>query len=365
MDIRKFYYLLVAVFVGLSVNAQQNSDTLRLMFVGDIMSHKPQLASAYDAVTKQYDYTENYKYLTPIFHKADFVFANLETTVGTKPYSGYPQFSAPIALVRAGKNAGITHFATANNHSCDKRKRGIIGTLNVLDSLQVAHFGTYRNLQEKQNNTPLLIQKNGFTLALLNYTYGTNGLPTPKPTVVNRIDKRLIKKDIEKAKTMHPDGIIVFLHWGNQYQNKASKQQKDLAKWLHQQGVAMVIGSHPHVIQPISIRIEKPTALQQELTVYSLGNFISNQRTFPRAGSMIVVVQLIKNTDGKLKISKFETLPIWVYKYAENKKWHYEILPIEQFKFNPVYFKKNTYYQDMMRYLMHYKRILAKNSLIK
>jgi len=122
----------------------------------------------------------------------------------------------------------------------------------------------------------------------------------------------------------------------------------------------MVIGSHPHVIQPISIRIEKPTALQQELTVYSLGNFISNQRTFPRAGSMIVVVQLIKNTDGKLKISKFETLPIWVYKYAENKKWHYEILPIEQFKFNPVYFKKNTYYQDMMRYLMHYKRILAK-----
>ncbi len=358
MKILRYFIGLCLVLLVFSTNAQQKQDTLRLMFVGDIMSHKPQLTSAYDKITKQYDFSENYKYVAPIFKQADFVIANLETTIGLKPYSGYPQFSAPVAMVQAAKQAGITHFATANNHSCDKRKRGIINTIKVLDTLQVAHFGTYKSQDDKENISPLLIQKNGFSLALLNYTYGTNGLPVPKPTVVNLIDKTKILADINKAKKLQPDGIIVFLHWGMQYQNKPNTRQKNLAKWLHEQGVTMVIGSHPHVVQPNSIDMDKPTAQQQKLTVYSLGNFISNQRTFPRAGSMIVDIKLVKNSEGNLKIAQFKTLPIWVYKYAGNNKWHYEILPIEQFKFNPNYFSKNKYFQDMMRYLMHYKRIV-------
>lgn len=360
MKSQRYLIVFLLAFLSFATHAQQTQDTLRLMLVGDIMSHKPQLTSAYQADTKTYDFSENYKYVVAIFSQADFVIANLETTIGLKPYSGYPQFSAPVAMVQAAKQAGITHFATANNHSCDKRKRGIINTIEVLDTLQVAHFGTYKSRDDKENNTPLLIQKNGFTLALLNYTYGTNGLPVPKPTVVNLIDKTKMLADINKAKELNSDGIIVFLHWGLQYQNKPNARQKNLAKWLHEQGVAIVIGSHPHVVQPNSIDMSKQTATEQELTVYSLGNFISNQRTFPRAGSMIVDIKLVKNNDGKLKIAQFDTQPIWVYKYAENHKWHYEILPVEQFKFNPNYFTKIKYFQDMMRYLMHYKRIVKK-----
>ena len=352
--------LLIVLDCSLAIGQQPN-DTLSIMFVGDIMNHGPQLRAAYRKETKQYDFSENFKYVASIFKKSDIVVANLETTIGVKPYSGYPQFSAPAALVRDCKKAGITHFGTANNHSCDKRKRGIVNTIKVLDTMQVAHFGTYSNVAERIANTPLMLQKKGISLALLNYTYGTNGLPIPKPAVVNLIDTIQIKKDIVKAQNLRADVIIVFLHWGNQYQHKPNNKQKKMAKWLHQNGVAMVIGSHPHVIQPNFINLPQPNILQQELTVYSLGNFISNQRTYPRDGSMIVGVKMIKDAEGNTRITEFTTQPIWVYKYFKAKKWHFEIIPIEQLKFNPVYFEQNKQYQKMLRYYKHYKSIIKQN----
>ncbi len=117
-------------------------------------------------------------------------------------------------------------MATANNHSCDKGLKGTINTLDVLDTLNIKHFGTYRNTKERDSLTPLIIQKNNIRIALLNYSYGTNGIPVPYPAKVNLIDKKQIKADIDKARNLLPDAIIVFLHWGTQYKFKPNQAQK-------------------------------------------------------------------------------------------------------------------------------------------
>ena len=357
---RTFYSFLLSLFF-VSVSAQTSiSDTLRIMFVGDIMNHGPQIKAAYDAKSKDYHYDENFQFLLPIFSQADWVIGNLETTLGVKPYAGYPQFSAPPALARDCQQAGVNVLATANNHSCDKRKKGIINTLDVLDTLQIKHFGTYRSQKERDSLTPLILQSKGFSIALLNYTYGTNGLPVPYPTKVNIIDKKQIKADIEKSKLLHPDAIIVFLHWGTQYKSKPNGYQKDLVKFLHKQGINIIIGSHPHVLQPIEYKNDTLNK-RQELTVYSLGNFISNQRTYPRDGSMILRFEITRDIEGNLRILPPKTVPLWVYKYNKKKKRHYEILPVEDFIYSPNFFKRNADYQKMMRYYKYYDEIIGKD----
>jgi len=356
----KIYSIIVLILIRihLLVAQQLPADSLQIMFVGDIMSHGPQLQAAYQATDKTYDYTENFKYVKTIFQQADFVIGNLETTLGVKPYAGYPQFSAPPALAKACRDAGINVLATANNHSCDKGRRGIVKTLDMLDSLQILHTGTYRNQKEKQEKNALIVEKNGIKLALLNYTYGTNGIPVPAPTQVNLIDTTAIKKDIKIARLENPDDIIVFLHWGEQYQNHPNKSQKKLVDFLHRQGVSWIIGSHPHVIQDVDYEQDYLNN-QTYFTVYSLGNFISNQRKFPRDGSIIVSLKFTKNAkSGRLQLSGYKTLPVWVYKYTKEDKRHYEILPVEDFLFRPDYFIRNSDYKKMMQYYKHYIDII-------
>jgi len=352
-----FYYISILLIYSLTTAQKHPVDTLKIMFVGDIMNHGPQLRAAYNSSTGEYDFSGNFTYVQPVFSKAHMVVGNLETPVGLKPYAGYPQFSAPPALVTACKQAGIGVLATANNHACDKRKKGIIATLDVLDSLQVYHLGTYRNQREKDSLTPLLVPVAGVQVALLNYTYGTNGLPVPYPTKVNLIDKQKIKEDIAKAKAKNPDILMVFLHWGEQYHNKPDKAQKELAAFIRGQGVDLIIGSHPHVIQAVDYEMDVLNN-RTYLTAYSLGNFISNQRTAPRDGSMILSLNLTRNSQGNWQVAGYETIPIWVYKYQKDKKWHYEILPVEDFKLQPEYFTQNADYQKMMRYYKHYQQLM-------
>jgi len=350
---RIFLFTLIFPFLGL---AQMQKDTIepsvvKIIFGGDLMSHGPQLKAAYNDSTKVYHFHGSFSRLLPLFKDQDLVVLNLETNLGVKPYSGYPAFSAPPALARAAKEAGVNMFVTANNHSCDKGKRGIIKTLNILDRLDMKHTGTFKNKKEKDSLYPYLTESNGIKIAWLNYTYGTNGLPTPFPTKVNRIDLKNIAKDVAKAKALNPDIIIAFMHWGTQYQSQASAEQKSLVKYLHTLGVRYIIGSHPHVLQPIEW--DKKNSLEEKFTVYSLGNFLSNQRKFPRDGSMLVSMELKKDKTGTF-IDKLKIIPIWVYKYSKDGKRHYEILPVEDFILNPDYFIENKDYQKMMKYYKHF-----------
>ena len=300
-------YLKTLVFIVLSIftttiDAQESetvpTKTLKLLFVGDIMGHSPQITSAYDTATQTYNYSPCFQYVKPIIEQADLAIGNLEVTLpGKKPYTGYPIFKSPDALATAVKEAGFDVIVTANNHSNDGRLKGLTHTIDVLRDLKIHQTGTFKNEAEKAVYYPLMVYKNGFKLAFLNYTYSTNGIPTPKPAMVNWIDEEQIKKDIGTAKVLRPDAIIVMMHWGLEYKINESPVQQDLAKKIFNWGADLVIGAHPHVVQPI--KETKNAAGKKGVVAYSLGNFISNQQYKNTDGGLIFEIELQKEANKR------------------------------------------------------------------
>ncbi len=333
----------------------QSADTSRLslLFVGDIMGHGAQITSAYDDSTKTYDYSECFRYIKPVISKSDVAFANLEVTLAGKPYKGYPQFSSPDQLAVAVKDAGFDVLVSANNHACDRRKNGIVRTIKVLDSLAITHTGTFVNIEQRNGLYPLIIERNNIRLAVLNYTYGTNGIPVPKPTIVNLLDSAVIQKDLIKAKALNPDKIIVIVHWGTEYQNLPNSQQKKWYAFLKNHGADVVIGSHPHVIQPMEWDRD-----DGKFVVYSLGNFISNQRAMPKDGGLIVKLTLEK-AGGNTRLADASYLFSWVYRPKINGKYHFMILPAAEYEMMPPFFQADsTAYPKMMRFLKFERNLL-------
>ena len=295
------------------------------------MQHDSQIEAAYYPAKGKYDYTDCFKLLKPYFESADLTIGNLELTLAGPPFKGYPQFSAPDELAVALKDVGVDVLVTANNHSVDRRKRGLERTIRVLDSLGILHTGTFRDSSERANTYPLLIEKNGFKLALLNYTYGTNGIPVTLPTIVNLIDTVQIKMDLQRAKEKKIDAIIVFMHWGDEYQTQPNKIQKQLALLCFKNGASLVIGAHPHVLQPMEWNKE-----ENQLVAYSLGNFVSGQRPRNRDGGAMLRVELEKISTDSLSVTSIDTAQYmlqWVYKTPAAK---FYILPIPDIEKNPM-----------------------------
>lgn len=313
-----------------AVNAP-DSVSVTLLFAGDIMQHGPQIEAAWNAVESTYDYHPCFSYIKPLVSRADIAIANLELTFAGKPFTGYPQFSAPDELAVAARDAGFDVLATANNHSCDRGKHGLIRTLNVLDSLQILRTGSYRDSADYQSHHPLILNKNGISIALLNYTYGTNGMPVFEPTIVSMIDSSRIVADLKAARKPGIDFVIVFFHWGNEYQSQASAEQESLAELCRLHGADAVIGSHPHVIQ--RMEYSSPDALNPHghLQVYSLGNYVSNQRDRYRDGGAMINFNLTKTWNRKT-VSQPQYQLTWVHTpYVDGKKQYY-ILPVSQFE---------------------------------
>jgi len=172
-----FVMVLALLSPGRNLSAQ-SPDTLiipslKLLFIGDIMGHDSQIASAYNDSTGLYDYTDVFSLIAPKIAEADIAIANLEVTLAGPPYKGYPQFSSPAALATAAYGAGIDIMVTANNHSVDRGLEGVKNTIIRLDSMNIPHTGTYQSAEARDSLAPLIIEKNGIRLALLNYTYGT------------------------------------------------------------------------------------------------------------------------------------------------------------------------------------------------
>ena len=198
---------------------------LSLIFIGDVMGHGPQITSAYDEEKKAYDYNSVFQYIAPVMQDADYTIANLEVTLAGPPYKGYPQFSSPDELAVACKDAGVDIMVTSNNHTCDRGGKGIVRTVQVLDSLGFMRTGSFCDSTDRKHHTPLIIENDCFRIAILNYTYGTNGLNFPEPTIVNLLDKDIIAADMEKAKASNVDKIIVVTHWGLEYKREPVKSQ--------------------------------------------------------------------------------------------------------------------------------------------
>ena len=248
--------------------------TASLYFAGDAMQHIAQIERALQT-DGTYSYKECFTYVKEQVSEANLAICNLEVTLGGEPYRGYPQFSAPDEFASALKDAGFDILLTANNHCLDRRNKGLIRTLDVLDSLGIAHVGTYRDSAERDSLYPYLTTVNNITFAILNYTYGTNGIPANPPCIVNLIDTAQILIDINKARAKKADVIIACMHWGDEYVLKQNKTQEQLTDWLIENGVDHIIGNHPHVIQPTELRKDKYNG-GHHFIAYSLGNYISN-----------------------------------------------------------------------------------------
>ena len=323
--------------------AFSQTDTLRLLFAGDIMGHSPQIQSA--ATGKgEYDYTPCFRYIKPIIEQADLAIGNLELTLpGKPPYTGYPMFRSPDALARALKDAGFDILVTANNHSNDSRGAGVISTLETVRKLGFQQTGTFRDQRDRNTTYPLMVYKNGFKIALLNYTYDTNGIPTEAPTVVNLIDTALMQADLAEARARKPHYIIVVMHWGIEYQLKENAEQQRLARLLVRNGADMVIGAHPHVVQPIKKeRVTMPNGTEKEaIVVYSMGNFISNQRQPNTDGGILFQVDLLKTKGSpQVRVGRQGYIPVWryIHKPAGGKATYYA-LPVGRLERNPDLFK--------------------------
>ena len=338
------------LFHILSSTAQEMS----LLFLGDIMGHGPQIKSAWNDSLKKYDYNKVFEPVEDIISSVDFAVANLEVTLAGPPFDGYPQFSSPDELAEACKNNGIDGLVTANNHSCDRGSMGILRTNRVLDSLEILHTGTFSNQQNRDSLNLLVLEKENIRIGLLNYTYGTNGIPFHAPTYVNLLDSSLIKKDLKFARTKNLDKLIVFVHWGAEYQDQPNLYQKNFNQFFKRQGVDIVIGSHPHVVQPMHYIKNND---KEFLTVYSLGNFVSNQRDFRKDGGVMFRCSIVKR--DKASISDKEYILTWVNKFYKNKKWHYEVLPCSNKTYGKEYFSRNEDYAKMQEYSDHAKNLFA------
>ena len=326
---------------------------LQLAFVGDIMGHDSQTASAEVIKDSLYDYSPCFEYVAPILQQADLAIGNLELTLpGKGPYKGYPRFRSPDDLALALRHAGFDVLVTANNHSNDGNRLGIEQTIKTLRDYHFYQTGTFLTASERDIYYPLIVYKGAFKLAFLNYTYGTNGLPTPKPNVVNLIDEDQIQADLKVARAMNPDFIIVIMHWGNEYQINESKQQAELAEKILRWGGDLIVGAHPHVVQPIKeVVVERPDQGQYTgLVAYSLGNFISGQRKKLTDMGMILEVTLEKQQELTRLIDS-DYIPVFrhIETNKEGKKT-YRVLPVSFYDDNPppVAFMSSSVYKQML-----------------
>ncbi|MBL7851420.1 MAG: CapA family protein [Cyclobacteriaceae bacterium] len=314
---------LVLVFL---VRAAAAQDSLVMVFVGDIMQHESQMKSAYNPSTGTYDYSGTFDGVKPWIQSADIAVGNLEFTFGGRPYTGYPQFSAPDEFLASIKDAGFDVLVTANNHSVDRGRKGLERTLHLLDSAGISHTGTFADTLEFLNHYPLIVEAKGFRVSLLNYTYGTNGIAVRAPNRVNPIDTIQIAKDLARARLQSTDAIIVFMHWGDEYVQAPNEMQQRVAKFCLKHGARMVIGSHPHVLQPMIWDRDR-----DNLVAYSLGNFISGQRVRYRNGGALLHVTLRKEPDSngsmKVKISDATYSLAWVSR-ANDSRRSFRLVPV-------------------------------------
>ncbi|GIM32283.1 CapA family protein [Paraclostridium bifermentans] len=351
-------FLAVNIFKGkvFEINATKiaNDDSsvknITISAIGDIMAHDDQLKAQFDKDTNTYSFDNNFKYVKPYISNSDLAIANLETTLaGPKAkYSSFPKFNSPDELADAIKDSGVDIVSTINNHTYDRGSDGVYRTLDVLNSKDIEHVGTQKN-DEDENF--LIKDVDGVKLGITAYSYGQvygsttalNGLNIDYNDLNNLnifnssyvdIAFNEIKDTLDVMNNKESDLQVVILHWGDEYTRQPNEFQKELAKKLCDYGVDIIIGSHPHMVQPIEM-IKSDENDNETLVIYSLGNFLSNQRNeilnkkYTEDG-VIANIGINKNLNtGETKISNVEYIPTWVNKYNnKNGKLTYEIIPL-------------------------------------
>ncbi len=340
-----------------SVSSQEEKEAFAtVLSTGDIMVHDTQVYGAYNSQTGEYDFSAFFKETAPYFKKADLSVANLEVTFGgteSGKYSGYPAFNTPDSLADTIKNSGLNFLITANNHSYDTELFGLKRTAQILKQKGIDFIGTRETTDDK---TYAVKDINGIKIGMANYTY--EGRPENALAGRKYLNGNLLKEEatalvntfnyhqidafyseaeavISKMKHNGAEFIVFYMHWGNEYQLEANTWQKSIAQKLSNLGVDIIIGSHPHVIEPIEL-IHSEDGQNTTVCVYSTGNAVSNQRqeimdscpTGHTEDGMLFSFTLRKYKND-VSLDSVDLIPTWVNRYKGGGGYLYTIYPLE------------------------------------
>lgn len=301
-----------------------------LVAVGDNLIHNT-LISAGEQEDGTLDYTSFYANIKNDISSADVAVINQETILGGSSfeYTGYPTFNSPWEIGTAAIDAGFDIFTCATNHSLDKGYSGIEQECKFFsEHPEVVHVGT--NTSQEEYNSILYYEKNGIKFAILNYTYGTNGIPIPegREWCVNMMDKDKITTDVKAARE-NADVVIVFPHWGTENSTEVSDYQREYVSLFSELGVDIVIGTHPHVLQPVEW-VTNETTGKKMLVYYSLGNFISHQTSLNQLCGGMAQIQIEKKGD-EVSITSAKLTPVVCWYKSTNGKYAFSVYKLSDY----------------------------------
>jgi poly-gamma-glutamate capsule biosynthesis protein CapA/YwtB (metallophosphatase superfamily) len=334
------------------LNGKEWTSKLTLGGIGDILIHDWVYEDAYSP--NGYNFKPMFKPVKDILQGPDVLLANQETVLGGVEIgvSSYPMFNSPQEVGDALIDAGVDIVSTANNHSLDKGERGILNSIAYYEKVGLPYVGFFKDNQDQEKLR--ILRKNGVKLAFLSYSYGTNGIPVPKGKdyLVNLIDQDKMKTEIHRAKA-EADVVVMSIHWGNEYQRIPTEAQQQLAQFLADEGVDVIFGHHPHVLQPMKMLKTKDN--RQTFVVYSLGNFISGQmRDYKDIGGLatIEITKKVAPDGTKLTISDPKFIPTYV---SSKHLAQYRVVPLRDA--GSVGFKNaEKSYQEIMNHMNQWIR---------
>lgn len=285
---------------------------LSIAAIGDLLIH----GRVYDAarIADGFDFMPMVNEVKDYLTNVDIATANQETMIGGEAFglSTYPQFNSPHEVGDMVKELGIDIVTLANNHTLDRGEQVIYSALDYWDKLGVLYTGSYRDQDDRDHIR--VIERNNIAVSFLGYSYGTNGIPVPtgKDYLINLIDQEQIAKDIAKAKEIS-DVVVMHLHFGDEYIRMPNMFQQELVQYVVDQGVDIVFGHHPHVLQPV--KWVESQAGQQAFVIYSLGNFLSGQNELYRQIGGIVELVINKEVTSQgttISLTEPKFLPTYV-----------------------------------------------------
>jgi len=316
--------------------------SVEVVAVGDILMWQNQITSAADG-GGGYKFDSMFASVAPVLKAADLTIGNLETTFSGRERvyqrrsrrTGFPRFNCPDELAATLKRVGFNVLTTANNHCMDRGESGLKRTLETLNRHGLQHTGTFSS--QSGSRDLLICRVKGVNIGIAAYTYGTNLIPVPKarPWLVNRINVRKITADLRRLRT-RSDFVIVALHFGQEFQRRPNKRQKRLVDTLLKNGADVILGAHPHVLQPVVLQTVRDVTgvRKRRVAAYSLGNFISDRMMGnPHADiGMMLRLTIHKDTEGQVRLDRVSYLPTWVQRWNKGQKYGFRVLPTSRYR---------------------------------
>jgi hypothetical protein len=310
------------------VTTEPSPSEITLLAVGDCLMHNTQIWSGQQA-DGSYNFDFFFSEVEELIKQADYSMVSFEAPMAgsESSYTGYPLFNSPDAMADTFKRAGFDLVTTANNHAFDRGYAGLLRSLEVLEKAGLDTVGTYATQEASQ--AFLIKDIKGIKVGYLAYSYGTNGIPIPqdKPYCFNLLEREKVLYDIQRLRPQ-VDVLVLILHWGTEYMHKPKPEQVDMAHEFLNAGADIILGSHPHVIQPLEvINIEQ----KDKMVIYSMGNFISHQHGLERNSGIILRMKFIKDfKHGVTRLVQVGYIPTFSHSYYEEDRIKFRVVTVEK-----------------------------------